>query len=81
MIAQASGLDSTTVYIANGLNFPDALAGGVAAGVNGAPLVTSFPTCVPATTIDFLLAQNLSVVRILGGQPSISTAAANLTRC
>ncbi len=81
LIAQASGLDSTTVYIANGLNFPDALAGGVAAGVNGAPLVTSFPTCVPATTIDFLLAQNLSVVRILGGQPSISTAAANLTRC
>lgn len=81
LIAQASGLTSTTVYIANGLNFPDALAGGVAAGVSGSPLVTSLPWCVPATTIDFLQAQNLSILRILGGQPSISTAAANLTRC
>lgn len=81
LIAQASGLTSTTVYLANGLNFPDALAGGVAAGLNGSPLITSLPWCVPGNTISYLQSQNTGVLQVLGGQPSISTAAANLTRC
>lgn len=52
-----------TVYIANGRNFPDALAGGVLAALEGAPMLLTDPSSLPADTIAEL--ENLTPARIV----------------
>ena len=60
-----------TVYIASGVNFPDALSGGALAGVEGAPILLVKPDTVPASTrmaLQTLAPQNIV---ILGGPEAI----------
>jgi probable HAF family extracellular repeat protein len=63
------------VYIANGQNFPDALAGAALAGHNGAPLLlvpTSGP--LPASVLAELQRLAPTTIVIFGGLASVSTA-------
>lgn len=72
---------STVAYLANGLNYPDALAGGVVAGLVDAPLFIGYPWCVPGVVVDRMLALGITQLRILGGPASQSAATESLTRC
>lgn len=63
---------ATTVVLATGKDFPDALAGGpLAAGID-APLLLTLPTELPATTIAALERLGTTRVLLLGGSVAVS---------
>lgn len=64
----------STVYLASGMNYPDALAGAAAAGFNGAPVLLTSPTALPADTIDALQYHQPANVIALGGTGAVSDA-------
>ncbi|MFB2583626.1 cell wall-binding repeat-containing protein [Herbiconiux liukaitaii] len=72
---------ATEAYLATGLNFPDALAGGVLAAGKGAPLLVVRGDCVPATTREALSQWGVSKVTLLGGTASLTPAVGTLARC
>ncbi|PRY68886.1 putative cell wall-binding protein [Glaciihabitans tibetensis] len=61
-------------YITNGLNFPDALAGGPVAGINKAPILLVMPGEAPAVTLAELERLDPGKIVILGGINSVSSA-------
>ncbi|MCS5717233.1 cell wall-binding repeat-containing protein [Herbiconiux sp. CPCC 205763] len=72
---------ATRTYLASGLTFPDALAGGVLAAVNHAPLLLAHTDCVPSTTLQTMAHWGTSQVSVLGGTATLNRAAAALTAC
>ena len=64
----------STAYIATGLNYPDALSAGAAAGAHGAPviLVNGGATRVDAATKDLLTTLGVTTVKIIGGTGAVS---------
>jgi len=54
-------------YIATGANFPDALAGGAAAGFQGGPILLTRPTALPAATGQELARLRPARIVVLGG--------------
>lgn len=62
------------VYVATGTNFPDALSGGVVAGLAGAPLLLVPPTGVPASVMAEIDRLGASEIRVLGGTGAVSTS-------
>jgi putative cell wall-binding protein len=60
------------VYIANGMDFPDALAGGPAAKVNGAPVLLVRDGSIPAETSRELLRLDPKKIVVLGGNGVVS---------
>ena len=73
--------DFSTVYLATGSNFPDALAGGVLAGTKKAPLYVVPPDCVPAHVLAQLSAEGTRSVVLLGGSSSLTDALYTLPSC
>ncbi len=67
-------------FVANGLNFPDALAGGPAAALAGGPLLLVTKDAVPQATATELTRLGPSQVFILGGPGAISEAVADALR-
>jgi putative cell wall-binding protein len=65
------------VYIASGLNYPDALSAAPVAAINDAPLLLVNPATLPASIKAALQAINPSEVVLLGGTPSVSTTVKN----
>jgi len=63
---------SNTAYLATGLNFPDALAGGPLAAANEAPLYLSPQWCLPRDVAEDILAVGAWQVAMLGGPPSLA---------
>ncbi|MGA1836101.1 cell wall-binding repeat-containing protein [Herbiconiux sp. 11R-BC] len=72
---------SSTVYLATGSNFPDALAGGVLAGLKRAPLYVVPTDCVPQGVLHDIGSLGATSVVLLGGPNSLSPAVASLTPC
>jgi putative cell wall-binding protein len=70
-----------TLYLASGANFPDALSGGAAAGVQGNPLAITAPTCVSGATAFSIGRLVPSKVVILGGTASLGAPLDTLTLC
>lgn len=68
-------------YLANGLLFPDALAGGAVAAAEGSPLLITRQGCVPQSVLDALTQLTPTEVTLLGGEPSLSEDVASLTVC
>ena len=64
------------VYVATGLNFPDALAGAAAAGALGAPLLLVAGTSVPPATAAELARLKPERIIILGGPGVVSDGVA-----
>lgn len=64
-------------YLATGASFPDALAGGPAAGIQGAPMLLTSRTRLNSATRAELLRLNPDRVMLLGGTGAISNAVAN----
>ncbi|MGX5681583.1 cell wall-binding repeat-containing protein [Schumannella luteola] len=63
-----------TVYLSNGLNFPDALSAAPAAAITGAPLLLTAPDFLPETVADSLEALDPERVVITGTEASVSAA-------
>lgn len=62
------------VYVATGYNFPDALAGGVAAGLSGSPLLLVNPAGASQAVLDEIERLSPSRIHVLGGYPSVPLA-------
>jgi SpoIID/LytB domain protein len=69
--------DATSAYVANGLLFPDALAGAALAGHKGAPVLLTKPTTLPGATAKALQDQQPSAITVLGGAGVVSTSVAS----
>lgn len=78
---QAFADDFSTVYLATGATFPDALAGGVLAGRERMPLYVVPQTCVPKAVLAAISTRGTTKVVLLGGPASLSDAVAALTPC
>jgi putative cell wall-binding protein len=63
---------ATTVYIATGMSFPDALAGAPVAGMNDSPLLLVNGTSLPTSVRDELLRLGPDRVVVLGGNGVVS---------
>lgn len=63
-----------TVYVANGLNFPDALAGAPVASKAGSPILLVTPTTIPGTIEAELKRLKPGRIVVLGGVNSVSEA-------
>lgn len=61
-----------TVFIATGSDFPDALAGGAAAGSMGAPLLLTSSKGIPSTVTEELKRLKPSQIVLLGGPAAVS---------
>ena len=68
------------VYVATGTSFPDALAGGVAAGRQQGPVLLVAPTGVPGATKTELDRLNPDRIVVLGGASAVSDAVASALR-
>src|SRR5690606_14549102 len=64
------------VFIANGLNFPDALAGGAVAARDGNPILLVTPGSIPAATRAELERLDPQEIVILGETGAVSAAVA-----
>ena len=62
------------LYVADGLNFPDALAGAAAAGHAGAPILLVDPTSLPDATAQAIKTLAPKAIKVLGGTASVSDA-------
>lgn len=68
--------DADTVFIASGLDFPDALAGAALAGHLQAPLLLSRPDEVPQETLEAIGRLQPSNIILLGGEPTLAKSVA-----
>lgn len=71
------GGGASTVFIATGGSFPDALAGSPAAAKANGPILLTGRDSLPAATVTELNRLNPSRIVILGGTGSVSTAVAS----
>lgn len=71
---------AATVYLANGLNFPDALAGGAAAGHVFAPVLLTTGSTLPSATRTELIRLEPNEIVILGGTAAVSDDVADAAR-
>lgn len=69
------------VYLATGLNFPDALSGAVAAARDDAPLLLTSRDCVASATRDAVMDLGATSRVMLGGAAVVTDRAAALTLC
>lgn len=63
----------TTVYVATGMNYPDALAGAARAGAVDAPMLLVRPDRIPDETKAALASLDPEQIVVLGGEASVST--------
>jgi putative cell wall-binding protein len=66
--------EASTVFLATGLNYPDAIAAGPAATVSGSPVLLTRPDSLPAPTHRELERLQPDLVVLLGGPAAISPA-------
>lgn len=72
---------AATVYLAKGTNFPDALVGGVLAGLTRGPLYVVPPTCVPQPVLDEIARIGATKIVLLGSEDSLGAEVFNLQAC
>ncbi|HLS46231.1 MAG TPA: cell wall-binding repeat-containing protein [Ornithinicoccus sp.] len=76
-LARTFGDRVDVVYVATGLDYPDALAGAARAGYNDGPVLLVRPDSVPAATRSAMTAINPYRVVVLGGSSAVSSTVAN----
>ena len=81
-IVDASFAHANTIYLATGENFPDALAGGAAAGSDIAPILLVRHNCIPQAAWAQITRLRPNKIYVLGGTGVISDAVkVDLTVC
>lgn len=81
LINQGTFSYPSTVFLALGTNFPDALAGGALAGATDAPLFIVRGDCIPEKVHNVLTLWNPGTVVLLGSDASLNSNVANLVKC
>ena len=71
---------ASTVYVASGANFPDALGAGAAAGKALGPVLLVSPTAIPPVIAHELTALAPSTIYVVGGTASVSERRPDGTR-
>lgn len=79
-IADTYPTDLSTVYIASGTDYPDALAGSALAGRNDRPMLLTNPTQLPSATRAALDRIKPGQIVILGGTGAVSNTVLNQLR-
>jgi len=70
------------ILLASGAGFPDALGGAVVSGLTGSPLYLTTPACASTDAVLWDTRRiSATGAIVLGGLPSVSTAAAHLIGC
>jgi putative cell wall-binding protein len=72
---------ATRVYLATGLDFPDALSGGAVAGINKAPVLLVHQDCMTAEVNAEITRLSPGQLIALGGPSAVSDAVLNRTVC
>ncbi len=72
---------STRVYLASGMNYPDALSGAAVAGAQHAPLYVIPPDCIPSYVIQDIVNFGATQMTILGGPGSVAPGVMRFARC
>ncbi|HZR52508.1 MAG TPA: cell wall-binding repeat-containing protein, partial [Streptosporangiaceae bacterium] len=72
---------AAAAYLATGMNFPDALAGGVAAALAPGPLLLVPATCVPSDVRGEIARLGVSNLVVLGGPAAVDPAVESLAPC
>ena len=81
-VSQASfPTTAPAVYLASGADFPDAVTGGVAAGLAPAPILLVTADCLPANVSAEITRLDPSRIFILGGDLVVGSAVDSLTPC
>jgi putative cell wall-binding protein len=80
-ISVAAYTSADRVFLATGLNFPDALGGSAWAGAIKAPLFVVPTTCIPPATLAAIHSLHASRVTLLGGPASLTPDVAALKSC
>ncbi|MBU1250029.1 MAG: cell wall-binding repeat-containing protein [Actinobacteria bacterium] len=68
-------------FLTYGLNFPDALAGGVLAGLEGGPMYITEKSCVERGVVDHILDLGPGTITVFGGTAVVSNSVRDLRRC
>ncbi len=72
---------ASTVYVASGLDFPDALAGSALAGMAHAPLFVTPNWCLPRSIGDDIVKMKATKVIFIGGPAALSNEVAEFLPC
>lgn len=80
-VNQISFTPSSTVYLASGDDFQEALTGSALAGATSAPLYLIRGTCVPQPVLSAIQSLRPANVTLLGGTDVVSVAVETLTPC
>lgn len=80
-VSKATVTTATDAFLANGLTYPDALAGAAVAIQGGRPLLLTQKDCVPAQTLAEINRLGVTNLIALGGTGVVSDAALNLKPC
>jgi putative cell wall-binding protein len=81
-VSAATVTSATEVFLANGMTYPDALAGGPVAPYFGSrPLLLTQKDCVPRVTLNEIARLGATKVTALGGTGVVSDAALDLKPC
>lgn len=81
LVNSRSFTSASTVYIASGVDFPDALSGSAIAGAAKAPLFLSRTTCLPRAVSDDIVALGASKVVLIGGTAALAPDIAAYRTC
>lgn len=73
--------DVPEAFLTYGQNFPDALAGGVLAGLRGGPMYITVPSCVERGVVTHILDISPEQITVFGGTAVVSNNARDLRRC
>lgn len=69
--SNAFGTSASTAYLASGMNFPDALSAGAAAGAKRMPVILVAGGAPDAATIAGLRAMRITSVKLIGGTSAV----------
>ena len=72
---------ATRVYLASGLNYPDALSGAAVAGAQHAPLYVIPPNCIPSYVLQDIVNLGATQMTILGGPASVEPGVMRFAQC
>ncbi len=73
--------DVPEAFLTYGLNFPDALAGGVVAGLRGGPMYITQTACVDSGVVNHILDISPEQITVFGGTSVVSNNVRDLRRC
>lgn len=80
-LSQEFAAPASSVYVASGAMFPDALAASAVAGASGFPLLLTPSSCMHGAALDEIERLERPAVTLIGGTPTLSDRVSAYTTC